>query len=160
MFSIRAANPQDQDDLVRMWAELISYHQTIEAIRPARWSGKVEEGLRSHLAKVWDNPAEQMIFLADEANDGGQKSVGFIRLAVREQGPCPARIETLWIDSGYRGCGIGQALVEAATQWCWERGIDELSLEVVHANIPAQDFYQHLGYQPLTVTYMRKLVKA
>ncbi|MBC7645584.1 MAG: GNAT family N-acetyltransferase, partial [Pseudopedobacter sp.] len=45
------------------------------------------------------------------------------------------------------GQGIGQLLLERATLWAQEKGLEGLSLHVFSTNVNAQTFYAKLGFQ-------------
>lgn len=48
---VRGARPGDTEALLRLWTGLVTYHQTLERVRPSRCSGPVEETLRPLLAQ-------------------------------------------------------------------------------------------------------------
>lgn len=47
--------------------------------------------------------------------------------------------------------GLGRALMQAAEQWCGERGVARLNLMVRADNAAAAGFYARLGYRPADV---------
>jgi GNAT superfamily N-acetyltransferase len=119
---------------------------------PRRWRGPPEEGLRRLLDKVWDDP-RQALLVAEL--DG--RVVGFARVALADEGPCPGRVETLFVDADLRGAGVGRELMGAAESWLREHGADEVAIEVVEPNTGSRRFYEGLGYEPLLVTYIRPI---
>ena len=86
-----------------------------------------------------------------------QEITRFVRVALVEDGLCPARIETLCVAPAHRAKGIGRALVERATRWCIEHGADEICVDFIAPNTEARGFYERLGYTPLLMTYVRRL---
>lgn len=52
------------------------------------------------------------------------------------------------VRQGYRGRGIGQALIAAAEAKAAELGCCKATLEVLSGNVRARRLYQHLGYRP------------
>ena len=55
------------------------------------------------------------------------------------------------------GKGAGRALLAAADDWARSRGYELLTLNVFAANRHARDVYEHLGYAPETVRYVKRL---
>ena len=55
-------------------------------------------------------------------------------------------IETLAIDAGYRGRGIGRQLLQAAAQIAREKGYDGVELQVNAKNTDAFAFYKKYGF--------------
>lgn len=55
------------------------------------------------------------------------------------------------------GRGIGSALVRAAEAWAREQGYRRLTLTVFETNHAARAVYDHLGYVPETVRYVKIL---
>lgn len=150
--SVRLAHPQDEDAIFRLWLDLVAYHKSLERIRPQRWSGSAEDVLRPLLAAVWANPEREAILVACE----GEEIAGFVRAAVAENGPCPGRIETLYVAEGRRGGRIGRELVGRAVGWLSERGAVEVAVDFIAPNAGARRFYERFGFEPLLVTYMRR----
>ena len=114
-------------------------------MRPRRWTGSSDERVRPYLDSVWAQPEREAIFLAEE----GGEAIGFARITLCDDGPCPARLEMLFVLPERRGGAIGRQLLE--------RGADEVALDVLGGNIGAARFYEHLGWQPLLTTYLRRL---
>ena len=157
--TIRLATPDDEQAILGLWIGLLSYHRSIEDVWPHRWSGSREgwpERLREFLRGVWGDPERQAVFVAVEH----EEIIGFVRVGLHGEGPLPARIETLFVAEEHRGTGVARALVEAAERWCLDHGADEVGVEFIAANEGAQRTYDHLGYRPFLVTYMRRLGEA
>jgi GNAT superfamily N-acetyltransferase len=53
----------------------------------------------------------------------------------------------LVVDEGYRGLGIGRALMRRAEQWARERGCRALQLNTNVVRGDAHSFYESLGYE-------------
>ena len=73
-----------------------------------------------------------------EAND---RIVGFCIANVNSRS-----IWALFILPAYEGRGIGRRLLNAAVDWLWRSGADELWLET-ETNTRAEGFYRHLGWK-------------
>ena len=94
-----------------------------------------------------------VVFVAE----AGTELIGFVRVALSDNGPCPARLETLYVSERFRRTGLGQALVDRATEWCVGHGCREMAVDFISNNSAASQFYEQLGFKSLLITYMRKL---
>lgn len=56
-------------------------------------------------------------------------------------------LNDLFVTESGRSCGVGRALMNAATQHAIETGANGLSLETAHDNVVAQSLYESLGYK-------------
>lgn len=70
--------------------------------------------------------------------------VGFI--AGITSAPRQARVLMLAVREGFRGRGIGTALMSEFTRRCLARGIRSMELEVRKSNLQAIRFYNRLGF--------------
>ena len=61
------------------------------------------------------------------------------------------------VDEGWRGLGIGTALMRAAEDWARERGYDALELDVADPNGDARRLYERLGYGLVAHTLVKPL---
>ncbi len=156
MPSVRPGTPEDEDRIVDLWVGLTTYHRTIEKVWPKRWTGSRETwraNLLELLRGVWRDPARQTVFVATI----DKEIVGFVRAGLHEEGPVAAHIETLFVAEQHRGAGIARALVDVAERWCREHDADEVAIEFIARNDLAKQTYEHLGYRPFMVTYMKRL---
>jgi GNAT superfamily N-acetyltransferase len=53
---------------------------------------------------------------------------------------------TLSVHPAHQGSGFGARMVDAAEQWCRERGCSEIEIEVVNLRTELPPYYQRLGY--------------
>jgi ribosomal protein S18 acetylase RimI-like enzyme len=68
-----------------------------------------------------------------------------------------AHIEMLAVDPGAQGRGVARALMEAAESWARAQGSRRISLNVWVQNERARGLYEHLGYGPETMHYLKEL---
>ena len=153
MFAIRKADGNDEDIVLGLWKQLIDYHRSIEAFRPERWDVPPEEVIRPILTAAWENPESRAAFVAEEE---GRVS-GFVYTQLKQAGHCPANIDALLVEGNDRSRGAGQALLDAALNWCREHGAREVSLDCIWPNDLARRFYENRGFRPLLITYVLKL---
>lgn len=53
----------------------------------------------------------------------------------------------LFVAPSRRGCGVGRALMDAASEWAREQGAARIDLETAHTNTIGQALYESLGYE-------------
>ncbi len=63
----------------------------------------------------------------------------------------------LVVRSTLRGQGIGRALLERALEWGRSHGIKRVQLTVFERNRSAREFYDKLGFRPLSVVLVKAL---
>jgi len=153
MFGIRKAEMGDGFAVVTLWTHLIEYHRSIEAFRPKRWQIAPDKAIRPLLAAVWEHPETRAAFVAE--TDG--RAFGFVYAELKEAGHCPANINALFVQADERSRGAGQALLDAALDWCREHGANEVSLDCIWPNDLARRFYEKRRFRPLLVTYVLEL---
>ena len=56
-----------------------------------------------------------------------------------------------------RGLGVGQALMRAAEEWAHDKGAREVELNVYFFNQSAINFYELLGYEPVSQKMRKKI---
>jgi GNAT superfamily N-acetyltransferase len=59
-----------------------------------------------------------------------------------------ADLVSMWVRPGFRGRGIGEALIEAAAAWAKARSFPTLFLWVTETNAPARRLYARRGFTP------------
>jgi GNAT superfamily N-acetyltransferase len=150
VFAIRKADKNDEEMVLSLWKQLIDYHRSIEAFRPKRWDRPPEEVIRPLLTAAWEHPENRVAFVAEEEGRG----FGFVYAQQKEVGHCPANIDALLVEQSRRTRGAGQALLDAALNWCCTQGSNEVSLDCIWPNDLAREFYESRGFRPLLITYV------
>lgn len=77
--------------------------------------------------------------------------------SISYQGGLRAQVESVRVDSKYRGRGIGAKMMGYATQRAKERGAHILQLTTERSREDARRFYERLGFNPSHVGMKRKL---
>ncbi len=67
-----------------------------------------------------------------------------------------ALLDELWISEAWRGQGLGRKAMGAIEQFCRDRGLVALRLEVGKTNQVARSLYQSLGFQDLDRDFWTK----
>jgi ribosomal protein S18 acetylase RimI-like enzyme len=68
-----------------------------------------------------------------------------------------AHVEVLAVDPRARGRGVARALMDAAESWARGEGMRRITLNVWTQNERARGLYEHLGYAPETMHYLKEL---
>ncbi|MGH9076349.1 MAG: GNAT family N-acetyltransferase [Acidimicrobiales bacterium] len=134
---IRDATEADLDTLVELtWA----------VAGEGRWIGTEvpfdRPERRQRLAALTTGTASALL-VADTAPAGGPGVVGHISVAVAPYGV--AEVGML-VASGWRGHGLGRALLSAAVDWAASTGAHKLALEVWPHNTAAIALYRRAGF--------------
>jgi GNAT superfamily N-acetyltransferase len=66
-------------------------------------------------------------------------------------------ISMIVVTEAAEGRGVGAALMRAAEDWARREGYRRLTLTVFDANSRARTLYEHLGYLPETLRYIKVL---
>ena len=82
----------------------------------------------------------------------GEAWLGFIELRERSHGEgCETSpvgyIEALWVAADRRRRGVARQLVEAALDWCRERGLCDLCSDTQIDNVVSQAVHRRLGFE-------------
>ena len=68
-------------------------------------------------------------------------------------------IEGWFVSPGFRRRGIGRALIEAAAEWCRNRGCRELTSDAEPDNTSSQQVHRRLGFEEISrlIHYRRRI---
>jgi GNAT superfamily N-acetyltransferase len=72
------------------------------------------------------------------------------------RGGLSAGVEDVVVDAARRGTGLGGRLMAAAEAWARAQGAVRLALLADETNMPALDFYTHLGFSRTRLTWLAK----
>jgi ribosomal protein S18 acetylase RimI-like enzyme len=134
------AEMSDVDRLVELWVALARDQRAYDShIDPEANRAVVRETLARHI--VVDG-----VTVARHADD----VVGFVMFGLEhgayEQRVTRGVVDNLFVSSGWRGEGIGAALLDRAETALAAAGADVVSLETMATNRRAQRFYERHGY--------------
>jgi aminoglycoside 6'-N-acetyltransferase len=146
-FTIRSAVPGDEPALAEIQHASSIHHATID---PDRWRmSTLEEGIAAR--RYWHGVQPRDESIVAVAEDGAL--VGMIELWLkRPRGPNAARIPRVKVDlgiavaPGWRGRGVGTALLRAAEDWARAHGAERMVLDLDVNNTGAQRLYEREGY--------------
>jgi GNAT superfamily N-acetyltransferase len=150
--SVRPARPEDRDFVLATAVELAAFG-------PPGWRTPEEivEGEAKTLRAWFDGSRGGSALYVAEENG---RPLGFAYLETlrdyfldEEHG----HIGILSVTKEAQGRGAGGALLEAAEAWARERGFRRLTLHVFERNTRARAVYDHRGYRPESLKYVKLL---
>ena len=124
---------------------------------PWRTVDEIIEAEARTLRDVFESPDDGSRVLIAEAGD---ERLGFMLLEeLRDYFTLErhGHVGILAVTDGAEGRGVGGALIRAAESWARDRGYRTLTLNVFTGNQHARDVYEHLGFEPDTIKYIKKL---
>ncbi len=105
------------------------------------------EGYWGRLRASISGRTGQMAMLA-RANS---RPVGFI-YGVRSKDLAELRVGGVWVESGYRGRGVGRQLVQALVAWAESKGFPSLGLWAPEHRPEVVALYRSVGFEPTGTT--------
>ena len=146
-FTIRSATPEDDAALAGLEYESAIHHALID---PDRWRVlPVEDVAESRRYWARSEPRSEAFVAVS-----GERVIGMIELWLRRprdrKNARPPRIEVhlgISVAPGWRGKGVGTALLEVGEGWARSRGAERMDLGLDAANIGALRLYERLGYE-------------
>jgi GNAT superfamily N-acetyltransferase len=146
---IRIAAPGDVPALVDLCAGLFAtdaapHDPTVDQGWPRReGAGYFEEILADERSDAW-------VAVVDDEPVG--YAVGRRRDADSYRPVPTATLESMFVQAGHRGAGVGAALVAAVTDWARAAGARFVNVTAHAGNERAVAFYRREGFAPLSVT--------
>ena len=144
---IEHARPADVPALVELLAALFAVESDFSADR-----AKQRHGLEMLLAQ----PDERAVVLVARSNDGEVAGMASAQLVISTaEGAPSAWIEDVVVQPALRGQGIARLLLGDLLDWAQRHGATRAQLLADNANIPALEFYRHIGWQPTRLSAWR-----
>lgn len=134
--------------------------ERLSAFGPPPWRdpADVVEGEARTLRDFFDSPDPSSVLLI--AHDGSAEALGFALLEEARDyftHEWHGHLGILAVTAAAEGTGAGAALIRAAEKWARRRHYPILTLNVFERNRHARDVYEHLGFQPDTIRYLKTL---
>jgi GNAT superfamily N-acetyltransferase len=152
MIVIRPAVPEDRAFALETVMRLGSFGPP-----PWRTADEIGEADARVVRAFFAQPPAGAVLLVAESEGA---AVGFIYLEVLRDyfvGEEHGHVGILAVSEATEGKGAGGALMRAAETWARERGYRRLTLTVFDGNARARAIYDHLGYRPETLRYVKFL---
>jgi GNAT superfamily N-acetyltransferase len=133
--------------------------QRLSAFGPPAWreAADLVEGEARTLRDFFELPDPSSVLLIAEA---ASQAVGFALLQESRDyftHEWHGHLGILAVSKTAEGSGAASALIRAAETWARRRGYPTLTLNVFEGNRHAREVYEHLGFQPDTIRYIKKL---
>jgi RimJ/RimL family protein N-acetyltransferase len=128
-FTIRGARPEDAPAMAQLFAAVAAERDRIGTEPPVDLEERTAEFARS---------AASSTVAEAEAGIVGMVTVDVGRFGAGDIG--------MLVAAGWRGRGVGSALMQAAIAWARGEGLHKLCLEVFPTNLPAIALYRKCGF--------------
>jgi GNAT superfamily N-acetyltransferase len=142
---------EDTDAVARMWERLVAYHRALDNDLPPATQDGARRYARSLAERVDDTHTCTYIAEADG------KVVGYVLGVVVdlvpemfEQEPS-GFLADIFVEDGYRGEGVGRALVDALAEWFAAKGLRYFEWHVASRNANGMAFWKALGGREVMV---------
>ena len=151
---VRQARSEDREFVLATTARL-------SAFGPPPWRDAVDvvEGEARTLREFFESPdPSSTLLIADETPSG--EALGFALLQESRDyftHEWHGHLGILAVAEAAEGKGAGAALIRAAERWAKRRAYPTLTLNVFEGNRHARAVYEHMGFLPDTVRYIKKL---
>jgi ribosomal protein S18 acetylase RimI-like enzyme len=138
LVSFRPCRPKDHDSLLKL---IVTYYRSSKI--PFNGTS-LTKGLDTLLRSVSQGQAWLM--------ENHKKPVGYALLTYNfdlEYGGVEGLLIDLYVEKRFRNRGIGSLALYEVEDFCRERGIRTIELQVTHHNKAAEDFYRKAGFHIL-----------
>ena len=136
------AGPDDADDLARV--HVAAWRETYRGLLPDAYLDRMsttEQARRFRAGLAFAGPFDATLAAADRDGLVGYASGG----PSRTRRPGEAEISTLYVLRRAQGAGLGRRLTREMARVLAASGFRALAISVLRDNLPARDFYEHLG---------------
>lgn len=142
---IRPATEADINAIGKLWEKLAGYHSSLDPRLPK----PAHHGATLYAQRIHDqlDDAYSQVLVADYNGTLIGYVVGFIADYMPDVFLAESHgfLADIFVESDYRGAGIGKQLVENLRHWFKTRGITTMEWYVASENLPAYAFWQSLG---------------
>lgn len=120
-----------------------------------------EERLEQYFQHMLDTPSALMLIA--ESSIAGEPALGYLAGSLQTMPndftnvALYGLIQILWVNESARRGGIGQTLLTLFEATLREQGVHHVDAQYARSNVPAAEFWQRNGYQPISVTVRKFL---
>ncbi len=137
------------DIVAPLWKKLNKYHGRLSQNFTSEYSSRTWEIRKKEFLS---EAAELRVDLACDSEFG--ELVGYCISSITEDSL--GEIDSIFVESDYRHCGIGDRLVKNAINWMKNLSVNRIIVQVMIGNEEVHPFYKKYGFQP-RVTIMMKI---
>ncbi|WP_374575039.1 GNAT family N-acetyltransferase [Phenylobacterium sp.] len=141
-FVVFPAGPMDDEDLARV--HVTTWRETYRGLLPDAFLKSMSETVHARRFRrtLIRRDSPEVVLAA--ADPGGL--IGYAQaMPSRHARPGEAEIATLYVLRARQRMGVGEALLRAGARAMAARGATSLVISVLRDNLPARNFYEHLG---------------
>jgi len=150
---LRVAGLEDQPFLLKLSERLGDF-----PVPPWRTSSEIGAADHAILLDALSHPTWESTIRVAETHEG--EPLGYVFVTTRKDyftHQPHAHVEILALAPEAEGRGIARVLMQAVEDWSREQGYSRVTLNVFATNQRAIGLYEHLGYRPETVHYLKDL---
>jgi GNAT superfamily N-acetyltransferase len=144
---VRQATPEDVPALVALFQELDRMQSDWRVFTP-RPGFYDEVGLKYKEAMSTENA---VVLVAEDEGEIMGMAYGEVRVPSRFSDERALELSGVVVRTGYRGRGVGRALVLEAARFAGELGVEWVELKTFAPNQGAMAFWEGLGFTPRVV---------
>ena len=153
-WTIRRARRNDLNDIVRSYRKLFlfekrQFDKTLDADWPMSRAGRAHLrgfiGTRSSIALVVEANGRLIGFLLGSSSQEARRVKALY-----------GQLDSMFLESAWRGQGIGRQLVEEFLLWCKRRRVRSIAVIAATQNKDALGLYRHFGFEPSYTALERK----
>ncbi len=144
---VRQATPEDVPALVALFQELDRMQSDWRVFTPRpgfydEVGAKYQEAMRTENA---------VVLVAEDEGEIVGMAYGEVRIPSRFSDERALELSGVVVRTGYRGRGVGRALVQEAARFAGELGVEWVELKTFAPNQGAMAFWEGLGFTPRVV---------
>jgi ribosomal protein S18 acetylase RimI-like enzyme len=144
---VRQSTPEDVPALVALFQELDRMQSDWRVFTP-RPGFYDEVGLKYREAMSTENA---VVLVAEDGGEIVGMAYGEVRIPSRFSDERALELSGVVVRTGYRGRGVGRALVQEAARFAGEMGVEWVELKTFAPNQGAMAFWEGLGFTPRVV---------
>jgi GNAT superfamily N-acetyltransferase len=144
---VRLATPEDVPALVALFQELDRLQSDWRVFTP-RPGFYDEVGAKYRQAM---NNENAVVLVAEDDDEVVGMAYGEVRIPSRFSDERALELSGVVVRAGYRGRGVGRALVREAARFAADGGVDWIELKTFAPNQGAMTFWEDLGFTPRVV---------
>ena len=144
---VRQASPEDVPELISLFEELERMQRDWRVFTPR--PGFYDEVARRFRAAL--DADDQVVLVAEDDGEVVGMAYAEVHVPSRFSDERALELSGVVVRSGYRGQGVGRALVEEAARFAQERQVGWIELKSFWPNKTSMEFWGALGFTPRVV---------